>query len=280
MKHSGDNIGPTVPADVEVKDWNVIQLDDGWKYISLSIERTAAGSPLTGFGFLYPTQSDKTIGTTFNGGHVLMTNFQIELGYPTLPIPRPASATAERLAPSPVINNFIPETGSIALIADVVIDEFEEDDVITKPGTTLFSSNNSNMTIRITKDLLIVGGEDELLLNDIHYHGLELEEFQRYQFGTILSFNEDMYTLFLLYLEDDSWKVRAFYGVRDITSDTHRDLFIGCDSAGNQTSVRVLNMYSTEERLTNLLEASKLFSVLTVGNLEVDFCIGDENEDD
>ena len=270
IKHSGDNVGVTTFPGVVIKDYNIIDIEDGWKYISVSIERTAEGISSSGFGFLYPTQSTNGTNTTFNGGHVLMTNFQIELGYPTLPIPRPASATAERLAPSPVINNFIPETGSISMIADVVIDEFEEDDgEITKFGTTLFSSNNHDITVRITKDYLIVGGEDELSLNDIHYHGLDLEEFQRYQFGTILSFNEDMYTLFLLYLEDDSWKVRAFYGVRDITSDTHRDLFIGCDSAGNQTSVRVLNMYSTEERLTNLLEATNLFSDLTIGNLEV-----------
>jgi len=257
IKHSGDNVGVTASQGVVIKDYNIIDIEDGWKYISVSVQRTAAGSPLTGFGFLYPTQSTNSLNTTFNGGHVLMTNFQIELGYPT-----------------PVINNFIPETGSISMIADVVIDEFETEDddgtaVITKFGTTLFSSNNHDITVRITKDYLIVGGEDELSLNDIHHHGLDLEEFQRYQFGTILSFNKDMYTLFLLYLEDDSWKVRAFYGVRDITSDTHRDLFIGCDSAGNQTSVRVLNMYSTQQRLTTLLEASNLFSVLTIGNLEV-----------
>jgi hypothetical protein len=261
----------------------ITPLENGWYYVGYSIDNSTNQ-------FWREREDDgkmnETIvvyqfaGSSIDGNPtVSIADLMITDGdYNTLYIPKDTTSPVTRLAPNPQIKDFIPETGSISMIADVVIDEFEtetfgepgnEVEGIIKPGTTLFSSNNSNMTIRITKDLLIVGGEDELSLNDIHYHGLELEEFQRYQFGTILSFNGDMYTLFLLYLEDDSWKVRAFYGVRDITSDTHRDLFIGCDSAGNQTSVRVLNMYSTEERLTNLLEASNLFSVLTIGNLEV-----------
>jgi hypothetical protein len=266
MKHSGDNIGPIVPADVEVKDWNVIQLDDGWKYISVSIERTAEGISSSGFGFLYPTQSTNSTDTTFNGGHVLMTNFQIELGYPTLPIPRPTGTYVTRLAPSTQISNFIPETGSIAMIADVVIDEFEEDDgEITKFGTTLFGTGD-DLSLILTEDKL------KLLFQGIELrsfdHGADFSLFERYQVGVIVSTYEDSSKIFFLYKDDNEWTVKVFDSSDQLTGS---NLFLGCDNNGeNQTSVRVLNLYSTEEEIDNVNRASALFEILTIGNLEVE----------
>lgn len=261
IKHSGDNVGVTASQGVVIKDYNIIDIEDGWKYISVSIERTAEGISSSGFGFLYPTQSTNIFSTTFNGGHVLMTNFQIELGYPTLPIPRPTGTYVTRLAPSTQISNFIPETGSIAMIADVVIDEFEEDDgEITKFGTTLFGTEDA-ISLILTEDKL------KLLFQGIELrsfdHGADFSLFERYQVGVIVSTYEDSSKIFFLYKDDNKWTVKVFDSSDQLTGS---NLFLGCDNNGeNQTSVRVLNLYSTEEEIDNVNRASALFEILTRG---------------
>ena len=201
-------------SGVTIINHGVINLDGGYKLVFVSAVNDEDS----------PVWRAMSIVTT--GVHRI-AQMQMELGsYPTLPIITQGTPVT-RLAPSPVIENALPETGTVAGVVDGVRNStdsfilFDSGGITSQQRTVLFNTGGSSWSMRIYG----TGGGS---ISDSNL--LSMTNNERNIFSFLASWSETNVSLYFL---GNSGNIYSATSTHELNDMSRQDVSIGYDLLSN-----------------------------------------------